>query len=491
MDNDNKIAKKNQDKDAGQIHKEVMLFLGNELEQIHHSSSNQAYDIEKEYEKTKKNHSPFSALMLIGSFIIVITITFFVTKIINIQNQEISVSLDEFDDLNLKSLLNTVASAQANYDNAVKNRAQIEGDMTVKLKAAEDTRSNDLFVIESMNLRSKKQRDERIKQVELTYRETLAQIHQEFDGQLAQSNKEVEEYKKQLAEFDSAKIQAAQEKEKALDSERRVKELEQKKIKEQYESRISELNKNLSTLQQKSNEDMRQAVGVVSAQYKAEIDLLDPKLKDAKADKIISTNKTTAPSAFDGNSILAEKNITSKNVTDAVNEYQAIYNDYSYLDKAVEAVPQKNSIPQYVNASHSLVNKMSSMFVDTTVSLNSQIEELSSELEESKQSIINQSNYYQVTYENLMSLAKTNAILIFAEDYDKMPVYVAGKARYLITETGADAEFKVDKATIKGKIMRAEDDTFYFAVGEDKNGNLQQVDFSAVVPGTTIKILSK
>ena len=63
-------------------------------------------------------------------------------------NNDISVSVAVFDDLNLKNLLNTVGAAQSNYENAVKKRATIEGDMSVKLKAAEETRTNDLFVIE-------------------------------------------------------------------------------------------------------------------------------------------------------------------------------------------------------------------------------------------------------------------------------------------------------------------------------------------------------
>ena len=73
-----------------------------------------------------------------------------------------------------------------------------------------------------------------------------------------------------------------------------------------------------------------------------------------------------------------------------------------------------------------------------------------------------------------------------------MPVYVSEKARYLITEEGADAEFKIDKATIKGKIFKEEEgENFYFVVGEDKNGNQFAVDFATLVPGTLIKILSK
>ena len=89
-----------------------------------------------------------------------------------------------------------------------------------------------------------------------------------------------------------------------------------------------------------------------------------------------------------------------------------------------------------------------------------------------------------------MALVKTSAVLEFASDYEHMPVYVAGKARYLIGENGADAEFKADK-TIKGKILRAEDDSFYFEVGNDKNGERFEVNFESIAPGTPVKILSK
>ena len=211
MGNDNKVksSKMSDEQKSSQIHKEVMLFLGGELDRIHHGASDQSYDIEKEYAKTKKQRSPFSMLMLAGCFIVVFTIAFFMTKVISAHNEEITVSLEEFDDLNLKNLLNTVGAAQANYDNAVKSRASIEGDMTVKLKAAEDTRKNDIFVIDSMNLRSKKDYAQRRGEAEKKYNEAVAAIHEEYDALLIQADREIEEYKKQVAELDTAKIESA------------------------------------------------------------------------------------------------------------------------------------------------------------------------------------------------------------------------------------------------------------------------------------------
>ena len=497
MGNDNKMTKISEEQKANQIHNEVMLFLGKELERIHQTSSEQTYNIEKEYAKSKKNHSPFSALMLIGCFLVVFAIAFIMTKTISAHNEEITVSVAEFDDLNLKNLLNTVGAAQTNYDNAVKNRATIEGDMAVKLKAAEDAHTNDIFVIDSMTRLSRKRRAELIYEADKNYKESIVAIHEEYDSQLVQADKEIEEYKNQLAEFDSAKVQAAKEKEKALDSERRVKELEQKKIKDQYEARIADLNKKLADMQKQNSEAMRSAVSSVSAQYQTELALLDPKLNDEKAGSIIQKTKTSAASDFDAKTLMAAKNLSSQKISNVMNEYQKLYDDYKYLDKAVTAVPQKNSIPSYVAASHELVNEMGASFVNTTASLynetvqlNGKIKNLSDELTESKKQISEQQAFYEQTYETLLTLAKTNAVIVFGTDYDSIRVYVTGKARYLITEEGADAEFKADK-NIKGKIFRAEDDSFYFEVGSDKNGERYEVNFDSIVPGTPVKILSK
>ena len=143
MDNDNKINEENLSlKDRNKIHQEVMLFLGDELENIHKSSKGQTYDIEKEYGKTKKNKSPFVALILTGCFVVVIGVSFMIHRIVSAKNSEIQVSLQKFDDLNLKGLLDTVSVAQSNYDNAVKTKEKTQS-ISVKMQEAYDSSSKE------------------------------------------------------------------------------------------------------------------------------------------------------------------------------------------------------------------------------------------------------------------------------------------------------------------------------------------------------------
>ena len=83
-----------------------------------------------------------------------------------------------------------------------------------------------------------------------------------------------------------------------------------------------------------------------------------------------------------------------------------------------------------------------------------------------------------------------SAIVTYQDGYDKIDIYVTPQARYLIREEGADAEIRATKP-VKGKIFRDENDDFYFVVGTDKDSNTLEVDFTTIIPGVSVKILSK
>ena len=394
MDNDNKINEENLVlEEKNEIHQKVMLFLGEELENIHKSSQKQIYDIEKEYDKTKKHKSPFVALILAGCFVVVIGISFMIHKIVTVKNSEIQVSLQKFDDLNLKGLLDTVSSAQSNYDNAVKTKTTIEANMESKLKTASETYENDIFILDSLKL-SKTQYDNRLEKIKKQYNENVSEIHKEFDESIAQAEKQIQEYKKQLAEFDTAKIEAAREQEKALNSERQLRKLETEKLTKEYEERIAEINNSMEEMRIKNSEEMRNTVLEVTNKYQAEIDTLDPQLNDENANSIIQEVSMYDVENFTGKQMFDESEIYSEKIENAVKAYQNLYDEYDYIDKTVASIPQKKSIPQYVKTSRSLVNAMGKAFYNTTMSLydetvelNLEIDDLNEEIEQRNQKI--------------------------------------------------------------------------------------------------------
>ena len=428
MDNDNKINEENLSlKDRNKIHQEVMLFLGDELENIHKSSKGQTYDIEKEYGKTKKNKSPFVALILTGCFVVVIGVSFMIHRIVSAKNSEIQVSLQKFDDLNLKGLLDTVSVAQSNYDNAIKTKATIEADMESKLKTANENYENEVFVLDSLKL-SESQYNDRVEELKKQYNDIVTEIHKEFDESIAQAEKQIQEYKKQLAEFDTAKIEAAREQEKALNSERQLRKLETEKLTKEYEDRIAEINNSMQELRLKSNEEIRNTVKEVTNKYQAEIDTLDPKLNDENANSIIQEAVMYEVYNFDGKKLFAESEIDSEIIENAVNVYQNIYDEYDYIDKTVASIPQKNSIPEYVKTSRTLVNAMGKTFYttamslyDETVELNQEIEYRNEQIEEKNQEIKKINEDFALERENF-----NNELLAKQEEFEETLAFLMG-----------------------------------------------------------------
>ena len=497
MDNDNEVMIV--DDNEKKIHQEVMLFLGEELNTIHKSTGGQTYEIESEFEKTTKHKSPFIPIVLAACLVFVVGIALIMHTVISTKNQEIAVSLEEFNDLNLKALLDTVASAQTNYDNAVKNRARIQADMENELREAEEALENDIFVIDSMNLKYKTVYNDKVSVAKKAYENKIQLIQDEFSEKLILAEKEVEAYKNQLAEFDTAKVESARNQEKALDSERQLRELETKKLTDSYEKRIAELELNLRNQQKKSTEDIRNAVAEVSKQYQHEIDLLDPTIYDTTADNIIQEAKNLQAPDFDGATRLLRDSIASEKVSSFVENYQKIYDDFRYLDDVVASIPQKNSIPKYVASARILVNDMGDSFVDSavsfyeeTVKLNDRIIGLNQKIEERNTEMKIQQEMYENSLSNILNALKASAMVLEGSNYDDIRIYVAPRAYFLIDEAedGANAEIKAGK-TYKGKIFRTSENSFRFEVAPDKDGNLPEIDFTLLEVGSTVKIFSK
>ena len=492
MDNDNKI-KKNQL--TTKTHDEVLLFLNDELKQIQQSSEFQSYNLEKEYEKTKGHKSPFTYVVLAICFLCVSGIAFIMHSVITKHNSEIAVSLQVFDDLNLQTLLDSVSKVKVSYDDAVQRKIALVSKMEQELSQALGKKENDLFLLDSLKI-SKKEKSNRTVQIESEYKTTVSAIHQEFDPQISTVEAEIKTYSEQLAEFDNSKVEVAREREKAFEAERQVYEIEKEKIKKEYESRIKDLNTSISSMQTKHDYELRNSIGQLNAAHQRELETYDPVIKDSVADEIVKNARSENAGGFDVETLKTNDLYTNKKVENALNSFQKYYSDYSYLDSKYKTLPYKHSVVDYRNASNLIVNQMGNLVTQSTFALAEELEDYKNQLAIAEENLNNELEWFEDCLEGILGFAKTNAIVLEMNSSEDIAVYIAEKARYLITEEKpAEAEIRAEKA-LRGKIYKevfgnGEDDYFYFVPNPDKEGNPVEYDFSLIVPGTAVKILSK
>ena len=377
MDNDDKIKKESKEltspstqltaKDfipQTEVHKDVRMFLDSELASIYQQTKLQSYNLEKEYSETKKHKSPLPWIILGLCFAVVLATVVVMTTVINTKDRNITVEMNVFDDLNLKDLLDSVSKIQTNYDNAKSQRASLISNRESDLKNAESKREQDIFVIKSMKLSAKEERA-KINQVENEYNLTMQNIQSNYEAKMSAVEAEIKEYEEQLAKYDSSKVQAAQEQERLLNSERRVQELERRKLSQQYERQIAELEQTIESLRNENNESVFKSVSSVSSKYQAEINGLDPVIVDAEAEEIVSGFRDSKSRDFS----TSEGSSDDGRLSSAFEEYQSSYDDFNYLYSIISSLPQKNTIPLYVAASKNLVNKMGETFSKTTLAL--------------------------------------------------------------------------------------------------------------------------
>ena len=494
MDNDIKIKK-----ELSQTHKDVMLFLNDELSLLQKENAISSYNLDEEYAKTKKNKSLFSFFILTGCLIVVLLVSWGLKKNIDTKNENITINLEEFDNLNLKGLLDSVFKVQGNYDNAIKEKSRIVSQKELELQDAQTKLDNELFLIDSLKLSSKKEIARRKTQAEDEYKKNLEEINLKYDEQIAAIEAEANEYKLQLAEYDTAKIESAKEQEKLLNSERQVQELERKKLIKEYEDRLSAVNADFTEYKETSNRRMKNSVTEVEKKYQAEIDALDPVIKNTEADKLISVYKNdTNALKFDSQNYLTQDLVSDELAASALEKGQEIYNKYELLNNVIASIPQKHSIPSYVAASKYYVNELSKGFADSTVQMynekveiiqdfTNQVINLEKQVETEKQLNKKQETTYKGIIENFLLLNKWNAIVISAKSKDSIDVYVRSDAvESLFVDNKVEAEIT---KVVKGTITNNLDGSFTFVPHKtDKNGDPIEFDLALVTNGAQVKL---
>ena len=508
MGNDNKINQTND-----QRHKEVLLFLNDELNRLQTTNSSNSYDLEKEYAKTKKNKSLFSTLLLTISMLVVFLLAWGITAYINTKNEEITVNLSEFEGLNVKNLLDSVNKVQTNYDNAMKNRTNIISDRDLALKKAEETRDSELFLIESLTL-TKKEEEKRKAAVLEEYDAAVQQINDEYEPQILLADNELAEYKKQLDEYDTSKLEAARQQEQALDSERRVHRLEIEKISKEYEQRIAAIQASYEKERQDNAETIRRSVSEVSKKYLDQIDTLDPDLTNTPYQGVVHTVNANTYEMYNSEAFIEENAIQDDSIVTSLSLFQQDYDKFTSVTAPFTTIPYKKSLPDYVTAARNLVNKMGDTFENTILkyneektALNSQISSLNSQMAQLRkdneaektamkadfaaQKAQLASDYISL-YDGILASAKASAVVVSAHSKDKIRIYVVPEQRGHITEAGVGAEIKASKS-VKGVIKPIADEPgfYWFESALDKAGNPVDFDFDLISAGQIVKVSAK
>ena len=440
MDNDIKVGNTDMDdNNEKDCRNEVLLFLSDELQPLKNQKSSASYDLVTEYGKTRKNKSLFIPLVLAACFAVVITGAVFTIKEIQKQNSQISVNLAEFDDVNLRNLVDTVARTQDQYEAAVKSRAELQGDLDAAVAEARAERESELYVIDSLNL-GKKDTAARKTQVQKTYAAAVNKAHAMYDGKITEISSEIASFKEQLDSYDEKKVLAAKERDTALDSERQLQLLERKKLEDGYEKRITELQNAMASLRNKTVSDTKTAVTQVTEKYQREIGELQLKL------------------------------------TGLENEKSSLQSQIQTMEQQQQALQAENT--RLAAEKTALETEKQTLEADKAVLLTEKAT-IQSETAKTREAAI----------EGLLVSSGASAVVL-KNDQTTLDVYIALHARYLLSSGSVPASVISSAGEITG-IVTQDGSRFVFTPSGSGDAAVSPATLSAITAGNIVKILSK
>lgn len=429
MDNDNKIN----------ISKpEVKLFLGDKIVPADLSSTS-TYDIEKEFEKAKANRSYKVMLILVGMGIFVVLFSIFFSKYVKVQNEKMKVSVESFDDLNLRRLLDSVSRIENEISLAMAEKKQIDDTYKESISSAEQFRDADLHTLQYMNLSKyefSKQRQAIIDSCE----HKKALIKATYDEDTEYIDAKIKELTDQLAAMDSANLERAQQMQSEIDSQRQVFEIEKQQLVDEYETNIETLKSQLATQKEEAYKERNKAIDTVAARYKKEIASLkatiaslDPVLSDAKAAAIVDEANKLENSAPQFLSQIAEKFELAENDVLLLAAIDGKLANFDYLAGVIEAQPHKNSLASFARARNFILHS----FADDTAALLTSILSARTEAEENAVELGAVVHSYEFYLESQLKESGDFGCVVDPRNKNEIVVYVSPVYKETIEDTPA------------------------------------------------------
>ncbi len=345
--------------DDGKI-KRIQNFLALESEKLPKNSGGISYDFEKSYASTSKNLlknlKPIFVIMGI-TLLSVGILTLALNLFVNYKNNKIAVEVQEFNDLNLRRLLNLVGGTQERINEALNEKHRLEAQKTIDLNQAENERSVALKTLYSLNLKKSEEIKQREALIEKTYKTRMEKIRA-LDTEIASCDEIIRLGQQQLAEYDSRSLEQATSQRAELDSDRQLYELEKQGIVDFYEERLSEMRNALSELSEADLKRQKEEVEYAISQY-------DPTfLSDAEAQMLVKEENTafaykSSASALDSKA--------PQSLFSALKQQDSSYNKIKALSSRFNSIPQKNAIPTFAFTMEKIAAKTLKNTADSAV----------------------------------------------------------------------------------------------------------------------------
>jgi len=284
MDNENKIVNSRE------------IFLSNDSLPVENRPT--TYNVAKEFSKTKKNKNHLVLLVSLLFAILISGAIVGISMFISRESRNVQVDIRNFEDMNLRDLLDQVKKNQNDLERSLRQLKDLELQYSDARAALDGNLDKDLHLLDNKNQATAAFNREKQLILE-THESAVSELDIRFGSLIDEKKEEVAAIQDRITAYDQRLSEQNKEQQELLDAKAKVFELEKQQLTDYYEERVSALTKekedglaeskgyyeNLINLL-KSNQ--RKAVSLLNRQYKKQIS----DIREAAAFEVAELNRT-------------------------------------------------------------------------------------------------------------------------------------------------------------------------------------------------------
>ena len=417
------------------------------------------YNLDEQFEATKRNRSPLVWLAMLAFIAVLAVLAILVTTSIQTRSQQVPVSINAFNDVNLRDLLDKAKQLDVQMQNQKASLADLQAREAADIQNAQTAAAGQVDIVKS-SLISDDQKQQRIAAIQAQTDAQVRAIRAQYAPKIAAARSAIAATQKSLDAYDARQVEQARRQEATLNNQQKLFDIQLQKTTSFYEERIRALNVNFDRqieLLKKQNSDF---VALLRRNHATEIEDLiatyNPTFTSAEILGILGQQTGAADIPPDN----ASPVLVRQGVVDALtlSNLQAGLRDFGTLLARLRQVPYKNSIPSSLDHLLSLNAQIVSRYQEIAAGALERIAQQDQLLASRKATI----DAYTHALDGLVKSNRENGYIIDARNPLKMAVFI--DPVYKVTDGDAAYVFRRDDQQIATIVLHVSDDGTYATI---------------------------
>lgn len=259
-------------------HEATTLFI---REEIGHNAPPELYDLDQEFANTKHNRNKVITISLIVFTTLSIAAAYGVTRYIEYQNSRIPISIDAFEDVNLREIFDTAKKHEKEMQDARRDLEDLYQGKEAAINALKESAERKKDVVETENPPDKAAQ---LRRIDRELEENIKIEEAVWDAEIAKVQARIDRIQEDIDSYDTRILEKAKEQEELINNQQKRFDMEMEKSVEYYEKKIQEIQEGHASQLESINRNNQEIIETIKVKHIEEVsrleNLYNPELDD-------------------------------------------------------------------------------------------------------------------------------------------------------------------------------------------------------------------